>query len=239
MTTVIPNQPPTTSARLFGETQDTGQALAQALDEKGVLGSLGAALQQVSQAGRQAADRQVATVAHGLLDLDLGDLVVAGWRKQAALAAAVERTIANPGSTEVVELATHRITSVHRPFVELLINDIHVATVHFELHIEFAIKALVVTVHNGHIVCLHSGACDVTATLSAEGVRLARRQEHFELPLLIRWPLRLHPGGGDPALSDARRPSASSPSLRPSRPTNHPVRRQRRRHLDRRARPAD
>jgi len=176
MTTVIPNQPPTTSARLFGETQDTGQALAQALDEKGVLGSLGAALQQVSQAGRQAADRQVATVAHGLLDLDLGDLVVAGWRKQAALAAAVERTIANPGSTEVVELATHR---------------------------------------------------------------LARRQEHFELPLLIRWPLRLHPGGGDPAPSGARRPSASSPSLRPSRPTNHPVRRQRRRHLDRRARPAD
>src|SRR6266542_1588276 len=116
MTTVIPNQPPTTSARLFGETQDTGQALAQALDEKGVLGSLGAALQQVSQTGRQAADRQVATVAHGLLDLDLGDLVVAGWRKQAALAAAVERTIAYSVSTEVVTLAYPRPLRDHHQF---------------------------------------------------------------------------------------------------------------------------
>ncbi len=239
MTTVIPNQPLTTSVFLFGESQDSGQALAQALDEKGVLSSLGAALQLVSQAGRQAADSQVATVANGLLDLDLGDLLAAGWRRQAALAAAAERTVANPGSSEVVELATHRITSVHRPFVDLLINDVHVATVNFELRIEFAVKALGVTVRNGHVVSLHSGACEVTATLSAEGVRLARRQEHFELPVLVRWPLLVHPGGGDPRPSSARRPSASSPSSRASRLPDHPVRRQRRRRLVRRTRPAD
>jgi hypothetical protein len=143
MTTVTPNQPLTTSVFLFGDTQDTGQALAQALDEKGVLGPLGEGLQRLSQAGRQAADRQVATVANGLLDLDLGDLVVAGWRKQAALAAAAKRTIAIPGSSEIVELATHRITSVHRPLVKLLINDVHVATVNFELRIEFLVRALV------------------------------------------------------------------------------------------------
>ncbi|HZC99143.1 MAG TPA: hypothetical protein VFA46_02795 [Actinomycetes bacterium] len=239
MTAVIPNQPLTTSVLLFGETRDTGQALAQALDEKGVLGSLAEGLQPLSQAGRQAAARQVATVASGLLGLDLGDLVVAGWRKQATLAAAAKHTIDNPGSSEVVELATHRITSVHRPLVRLLIDDVHVATVHFELCIEFVVKALGVTVYNGHVVGLHSGACDVTATLSAEGVQLARRQQHFELPVLVRWPLRLHLGGDGPRPDSARRPPASSPSLRPSTPTNHPVRRQRRRHLVRRAWPAD
>lgn len=239
MTTATPNQPLTTSVFLFGDTQDTGQALAQALDEKGVLGSLGEGLQRLSQAGRQAADRQVATVANGLLDLDLGDLVVAGWRKQAALAAAAKRTIAIPGSSEVVELATHRITSVHRPLVKLLINDVHVATVHFELRIEFLVRALGVTVRNGNVVSLNSGACDLTATLSAEGVRLARRREHFELPVIVRWPLRLHLGGGDPGPSGARRPPASSPSSRPSTPTNHPIRWQRRRHLVQRDRPAD
>ena len=72
-----------------------------------------------------------------LLDLDLGDLVIAGWRKQGQLAAAAERTAANPGSSEVVELATHRVSSVHHPFVELLVNDAHVATVTFDLDIEF------------------------------------------------------------------------------------------------------
>ena len=123
-----------------------------------------------------AAGNQVAVVAHGLLDLDLGDLAIAGWRKQRQLAAAAERTAANPGSSEVVELATHRVSSPHHPFVELLVNDAHVATVTFDLDIEFVIKALVVTVRDGHVVSLHTGACDVAATLAAEGIQLANRR---------------------------------------------------------------
>jgi hypothetical protein len=239
MTTAIAAQPLTTAIFLFGEDQDTGQALAKALDEKGVLGSLDTGLQIVSHAGRQAANSQVATVAHGLLDLDLGDLVVAGWRKQGELAAAAERTAANPGSSEVVELATHRISSVHRPFVELLINDVHAASVNFELDIEFVVKALVVTVRNGHVVSLHTGACDVAATLAAEGLQLASRRAHFELPLVIRWPLLLRLGGGSgPLPYGAKPPPTSSPSPRRRTLTNHSLRRQRRRRVPP-GRPAD
>jgi hypothetical protein len=239
MTTAAAAQPLTTSVFLFGEDQDTGQALAQALHEHGVLGSLDAALQHVSQAGRQAADSRVATVAHGLLDLDLGDLVVEGWRKQGELAAAAERTAANPGSSEVVELASHRISSVHRPFVELLINDVHVATVNFVLDIEFVIQALVVTVSNGHVVSLHAGACDAAATLAAEGIQVASRRAHLELPLVVRLPLRLHRGAGaDPLPHAAKHPMTSSPSPRRRTLINHSFRRQRRRRLPL-GRPAD
>jgi hypothetical protein len=134
-----------------------------------------------------------------LLDLDLGELVAAGWRRQGQLAAAAERTAANPGSSEVVELATHRVSSAHHPSVELLANDVHLATVTFDLDIEFVVRALVVTVRDGHMVSIRTGACDVAATLAAEGIRLASRRAHFELPLVVRWPLRLTPDGrGDP-----------------------------------------
>ena len=168
-------------------------------------------LELVSEAGREAAGNQVAVVAHGLLDLDLGDLVIAGWRKQGELAAAAERTAANPGSSEVVELATHRVSSAHHPFVELLVNDVHVATVTFDLDIEFVVKALVVTVRDGHVVSLHTGACDVAATLAAEGIQLASRRAHFELPLVVRWPLLLRLGAGsDPLPYGAKSPPAAS-----------------------------
>jgi hypothetical protein len=199
-------QPFTVSTFLFGQDQDTEQALAQALHEHGVLGSIGTALELVSDAGREAAADQVAVVADGLLDLDLGDLVVAGWRKQGQLAAAAERTAANPGSSEVVELATHRVSSVHRPFVELLVNDVHVVTVTFDLEVAFIIRALVVTVRDGHVVSLRSGNCDVAPTLAAEGVQLASRRAHFELPLVVRWPLLLHLGGGSDPLPYGAKP---------------------------------
>src|SRR5512132_2385203 len=167
MTADIGAGPLTASVFLFPEHEDTGQALAEALDRHGVLRSKDdLAPRLVTQVVREAAERQVGVVADGLLDLDLGDLVIAGWRKQAKLAAAAERTAANPGSSEVVELASHRISSVHRPFVELLVNQLHVATVNFELDIEFTVRALVATVRNGHVVSLHSGICDVEATLA-------------------------------------------------------------------------
>jgi hypothetical protein len=155
--------------------------------------------------------------------------VVAGWRKQGELAAAAERTAANPGSSEVVELASHRISSVHRPFVELLINGAQVATVNFELDVEFVVKALVVTVRNGHVVSLHTGACDVAAKLAAEGLQLASRRAHFELPLIIRLPLLLRLGAGaDPLPYGAKPPPTPSPSPRRGTLTNHSLRRRRR-----------
>jgi hypothetical protein len=231
MTAAVATHSFTVSSFLFGEDQDTEQALAQALHEHGVLGSMGSALALVSEAGREAAGDQVAVVGHGLLDLDLGDLVAAGWRKQGQLAAAAERTAANPGSSEVVELATHRVSSAHHPYVELLVNDVHVATVTFDLTIEFVVKALVVTVRDGHVVSLHTGACDVVATLAAEGVQLASRRAHFELPLVVRWPLLLRLGGGsDPLPYGAKSPpTPPPPPTRRRRPSISHAFRQRRR----------
>ena len=211
-------QPRTASAFLFDD-EDTGRALARALDEHGVLGSLDTALGLVAQTTREAAGDQVAAVANGVLALNLGDLVIAGWRKQGQLAAAAERTAANPGTSELVELATHRVSSVHHPYVELLVNDVRMTTVNFELDLEFEVKALVATVRDGHLVSLHSGNCDLSATLTAEDIRLASRRQQFSLPVLVRWPLLLHLGGGaDPLPYGAKPPPTSAaPVPSPSR----------------------
>lgn len=180
-------RPETACALLFGTTSDdTVEALVQALAEQHVVGSLAGALTRLSRAGRHAATSQLATVAHGLLDLDLGGLVVRGWRKYADLIAAARRTVATPDSTEVVNLAVHSISATHRPSIEVLLDDVHVATVHFELRIDFVVKGLVGTVRQGRLVALHGGDCDVRATLAAEGRELANGEAHLELPVLVR-----------------------------------------------------
>jgi hypothetical protein len=238
MTTTSPTRPLTTAAFLFGEAEEGLDGLAQALDQHDVLDKLDTALWRVTQAGREAADREVATVTHGLFDLDLGDLLVAGWRKHAAFTTAFERTRANPGSSEVVELASHRVTSAYRPFVEVLVDDVRVATIQFELAVEFLVEALVATVRDGHLVSLRSGACELTATLSAEGAQLVTRKAHLDLPLLVRLPLRIQPW------SD-RQPPGRAGSRRPSRPwraggvVDHALRRRHRPHRARQGPPAD
>jgi hypothetical protein len=228
VTTSIDADPMTASFFLF-ERQDTGQALTEALDDHDVLRSGDVVARLATRIARAAAEDQVGVVADGLLDLDLGDLVVAGWRKQERLAAAARRTAANPGSAERIELATHRISSVHRPSVELLLDDTHLTEVHFELDVEFVIKALEVTVREGRVVSLHAGECDVSATLAAEGIRLAGRQRTYELPLVVRWPLLLHPGGdaGPPPHGAKPPPAPTQPGRGPSGPSNQGLRRKR------------
>ena len=70
--------------------------------------------------------------------------------------------------------------------VELLVDDVRVATVRFELRIEFVVMGVVAMVSHGRLVALHRGACEATAKLAAEGRELASRQAQLELPLLLR-----------------------------------------------------
>jgi hypothetical protein len=129
----------------------------------------------------------------------VGELLVDGWRKQGELMAAAERTATDPDSSDVVELAPHRITSVHRPLVELLVDDVLVASLSLELQVELQVRSLVATVRHGDIVGVQAGSCEATATLAAEGRRLARSQDRLELPRLISLLPPLGPRGGAPS----------------------------------------
>jgi hypothetical protein len=209
------DQPRSAVRFLFDEDQDTGQALGQTLSDNAVLRPLDTTLGLLSQPLRRAVDNQVASAASGLLDLDFGDLMVAGWRKQGELAAAARSTAANPGTPVLVELASQRISSQHRPFVDLVLNDAHVATVNFQLDIEFLVRALVATVLDGHVDKLDIGSCEVGATLAAEGIRLIGRRARFDPLLAVRLPLLLRLGGGaDPLPYGAKSPSARSRARR-------------------------
>lgn len=216
MTTATPAQPMTAADFFFPGSGSIGSfgvvssdqasinAMADALQKQGALGSISAAVKTLSAAGLGAVSNQIAAAAHGLLHLDrgLGGLVVQGWGQIAELTAAAKRTVAAPGSEEVVELATHSITWTHNPQIDVLVNDARVATMHFELSIRFTVKGLTATVRDGNLVRLSSGGCEVTGTLAAEGRPLAQREAQFQLPLLV-------PLGGDgiPLLGSGREPA--------------------------------
>ena len=215
MTTANPAQPLTAAAFFFPGSVSIGpvdvvssdqasiRAMADALQQQGALGSISAAVKSLSRAGLGAVSNQIATAAHGLLnlDLDLGEALVTGWCQFADLTAAAKHTVAAPGSEVVVDLATHSITWTHNPQIDVLVNDARVATVHFELSIRFKVKGLAATVRYGRLVAASSGGCEVMGTLAAEGRRLAQREAQFQLPLLVRL------GNGIPLLSSDREPA--------------------------------
>ena len=59
------------------------------------------------------------------------------------------------------------------------------ATIHLDLSFLFDVQAVLAGIRDGQLVALHSGHCDVTATLAIEKSEVASKQDRFTLPGVI------------------------------------------------------
>lgn len=143
------------------------------------------AMERLPQITRDAALREANAVVAGLLDVSLGGVLVSAWRMHHDLISAARRTLAVPGSTEVVALAEHQVTSATHPYISVSVNGLPVATIHLDLLLVFDVKALLAGIRDGELVALHSGHCDVTATLAIEKTDVITRRDSFQLPGVI------------------------------------------------------
>ena len=205
MDVTAPAEPTTARALLLGDGPDGVAELIRLLDHHGALREAAAAIQQLTGSGLAALTDEVASVVHGLLSLDLGQLALAGWRKHGELVAAARRTRAAPGTSEVVQLARHTVSSVHEPWVDILVHEVRVATVRARLSVQFAVSALSATVWDGLLVALHGGSCTVTGAFSVEGRQLIERVVEIRPTVVVQLPR-----DGFPLLTAVPRPGAAN-----------------------------
>jgi len=182
-------QPLTARVFLLGKSEGASSAevFASSLSERGIAGSAIEGLRHLSASALKAVDHEVAAVADGFLNLDLGSVLVSGWRKYTDLTGAAARTLAAPGSEEVVILAAHRVISTHHPSVDLLVDGVKVYTFVFDLNVVFDLNGVVAVVRLGELVALRGGECVVTVSLALEGLPLMpQRQGRVDLALVVR-----------------------------------------------------
>ena len=167
---------------------DSGRGLpevpGQSLLSAQVAGNL-PALDRLPQITRDAAVREVRAAVTGLLDVNLIGVLVSAWRTHEDLTSAARRTLAVPGTTELVPLAEHQITSVMHPYVTVFVDGYQVTTIHLDLSLLFDVQAVLAGIRDGQLVALHSGHCDVTATLAIEKTEVASKQVRFTLPGVV------------------------------------------------------
>jgi hypothetical protein len=205
MTPAVQDHPRTALDLLLGPGQDAAGALAHEILSADS-GRLGRALDDLPKATCEAAVREATAQAARLLDVDLTGLLVAGWRAHHDLAAAARQTLATPGCTELVDLATHQITATQEPSVTILVDGHRVATLQLGLSVVFDVSALGAKISAGRLVGLHSGRCDITATLTMQRTDVITRSAHLELPGVIPFspgirllPARNYPVGAEQA----------------------------------------
>lgn len=134
----------------------------------------------VSGPARKVLDEELAEVAAGFLDVDLGATAVAGWRLHRQLIAAAQETQRTPGLTQRVPLARHTMTSTWKPRVEVQLGPASLAHLSLEVRVTFVMVGLSATVHGGRLMRLGGGSGTVSARLSLGGHPLVERTAPFD-----------------------------------------------------------
>ncbi len=187
MTTNTTTQPVTALGFLFddGSGVETAAALGRTLHEHAVVGSALRGIRHLASSVAATVDEEFGAVADTMLELDLGDVLVTGWRKHADLVESARRTLAAPGSEEVNALASHRVASTYRPHVDLYVDGLLVNSFEFQLEVVFDLTGLAAVVKAGALVSLRGGDCTLGATLRLEGATLAHRRQRLDLGLVV------------------------------------------------------
>jgi hypothetical protein len=132
---------------------------------------------------RRTVAHDVAEAAVGLMQLDLTDVLAAGWQKHSALRAAGRRTRDAPGTRETVVLAEHTISHEAHPHVDVLLGEAHLTRVAVTLVVAVDVTGLAASVTGGRLTGLSSGRALVTVSLDLAGAPVARRSRELRLPL--------------------------------------------------------
>lgn len=183
-TTTSPTLPLTARSLLLDEPHDDDR-LRDTLEQSGALRAVETALAGLSAGLIAVACDRVAGLVDRFLELDLAHVLLAGWRRYSALTDAARKSLAVPGAEEIVDLAEHRVTSAHRPRIDVAIDGVSVATIGFALDLSLDLHAVRAVVARGRLVSLRSGRADLDGRLACEGVPVVQATRQVELPGMV------------------------------------------------------
>jgi len=117
-----------------------------------------------------------------LLDVDMADILVSGWRNHDSLIEAARRTTSTDEDEELVRLGTHEMTWTADPTIEVKVDGEVVRTVRVHLVAEAEVHDATALVAEGRLVALRSGDADIRARVDVDGHRVAGGNLRVNLP---------------------------------------------------------
>lgn len=185
MTAPTPDPTSIQSVLLDPDPDRAAEILAAALRERDVAGLRPEGVPRLASPGRRAIAERVARAFGPLLATRLGSVLEQGWAKHEELQAAAQRCLANPGSTEVVQLATHEVTSVQRPYVDLEVDGLPRVRLLAEVRVRAVLDGVLGVVVGGRLAEVRAGRATVHLQLRVTGTDVAEREGTFDVPGLV------------------------------------------------------
>jgi hypothetical protein len=125
---------------------------------------------------KSAALSDVAEKVAELFEIPLPDIFLASWKKAESIKALLDESRSDPETVMNTELGEHAINSVHRPHIEIRIQNKTLKKIEFTLKLAFNLKGFVLKIQNGAIRGIQTGQCEVKGKLEYNGLVIAEKK---------------------------------------------------------------
>ena len=165
----------TLSNLLLPPEAELAASLTRALDEEGVSMSAAGGPHLSVSAFRLMAGA-LAQKLPGLLNIGLADVFVGAWNKSVAVRQQIDKSAKAPGKDQFLQLAEHKISSTHKPYVALMKGGRELARVPFEVSVEIVLQGAVLRILDGAIKEIQTGRVKGKGTVKCAGAILVEKE---------------------------------------------------------------
>jgi hypothetical protein len=124
---------------------------------------------------------ELASLVRQRMATDLVSILSYGWAKSTDLVRAAHRTVASPGTSDVVTLAEHTIRYADIADVDLVIDEAVAVTMHVRVQADLHVMALAFGVEHGRVMNVRGGHADITVRLFVQDAEIAHRTVQIDL----------------------------------------------------------
>jgi hypothetical protein len=140
----------------------------------------------VPKLARNVVEAELANLMDRTIGTNLTAVVTQGWRTSTALMQAAHRTVATPGSVEVVTLGEHTIHYNDVIDIGVVVDEVLTVNVAARLEADLRVTELAAGVERGRVVNLRAGKSELTLRLLLQGQQVASKVITVDLQVQLQ-----------------------------------------------------
>ncbi len=127
--------------------------------------------------------KEIRSKAGDLLSVSIPDILIRAWNKAGILNKYINKEKYDPNEVFLIELKEHEISSKHKPYLDLEVNNKSIGRINFEIDLSIVVQGAILKIQDAKIKQIRTGSLKVSGAITCEGLEITKKEsKEIKLP---------------------------------------------------------
>lgn len=171
--------------QVFNGNEDKGltESFEELLDGEDLRSLRQRLVEKLSKVSWPGLSGDIKTKIKDLLSVTIPDILIRAWNEAGILNKYINREKYDPEEIILIELKEHTVSSKHKPYLDVEVNNTSIGRIDFEVDIEILVKGGVLKIQDARIRQLRTGTLKISGVIHCEGLEITKKEsKEISLP---------------------------------------------------------